>query len=569
MSTRPVEGSEQAANEVVLPHLVPVAASRAGVGAARASKGHAVKLLHYAVAMALAASATALNFTLAHALRGPTLLLPVTAAALAALYGGVGPGLFAAALSVAGHDYFLIEPRYALLIAHRGDAYRLALLAGVASLVAAVSGSLRRAVWRAQEERARAEESAESLAVSHALVTALAAAHTQEDVTRAIFENGFEALGARTMLISRLVEPDQLTIVRTFGFPREAAGRWNRFSVTASVPFAEAVQTGRSIWIASREELASRYPAIVETARTADAQAWACVPIASEGRIIGSFFIGFAEARMFEDSDRRFLESLAATCGQALERARLFEAERSARLRAETAEDEAKRIGDLQERLVAVVSHDLRNPLAAITSGINLLPKMGDLDERQVAVHASIRKVAARMEGLIHDLLDFSRARRRFEMPTSSEPTDMEDIARRAVGEIRIANPAADVLLVTEGEQRGVWDPARMEQALSNLISNAIQHGGGSRVWLRSIGSPGKLVIEVENQGPTIPTERLAVLFEPFHQGKGDQPGHLGLGLFIVREIVSAHGGTLVATSTPAGVTTLRVELPRQITSRV
>ncbi len=563
-STEAFERSEQSREGPVFPRLMPGAVPMGRARPAPGRKRRAVVFLDCALAPALAAGATILNVALAHALHGPTLLLPVTATALAALVGGVGTGLLAAVLSVAGHAYFVIEPAYSFHVARASDAYRLALVSGVATLVAVVSGSLRRALWRAQEETARAEESAESLALSHDLVTALASAHTQEDVTRALFEKGFAALGARTMLVSRLAGPGQLAVVQAFGYPEGFVPPWSRFPLTAKLPHAEAVRTGESIWIESLEELGMRYPSVLETARAAGAQAWAYVPIPSEGVIIGSFAVGFAQALTFSAQARSFLESLVATCGQALERARLFEAERAARLRAETAEDEARRIGVLQERLVAVVSHDLRNPLAAITSGIALLPKVGELDDRQAKVHSSIQRVASRMEGLIRDLLDFSRARRKYDMPISSRPSDMGEIARRALGEIRIAEPDADVRLVTEGDQHGAWDAARIEQALSNLVSNALQHGGGSTVWVRSLGGPESLVLEVENGGPPIPGEGLAVLFEPFQQGQGDRPGHLGLGLFIVREIARAHGGTIAATSTPAGVTTFRIELPRR-----
>jgi signal transduction histidine kinase len=550
-------GSGQASRGTVFHRVVAAGASPAE------AKWAGPAPLRYGVAAGLAFGAAGLNVVLQRALDGPTLLLPVTAAALSALYGGVAAGLFGAALAVACHAYFVLEPRYAFLLAHASEQYRVAIVFGVASLVAAVSGSLRSALWRAQEARARAEESAERLAFSHGLVTALASAHTQDDVTRAIFENGFEALGARTMLISRIVEPDQLSVIRAFGYPQGAAPAWERFPVSAALPHAEAVRTGKPIWIASLEEFGRRYPTILEMARAAGAEAWACVPIASEGEIIGSFSVGFARAHSFSAEERSVLESLATTCGQALERARLFEAERAARLRAETAEDEARRIGALQERLVAVVSHDLRNPLAAIISGIALLSKAGGLDDRQAKVHASIQKVASRMEGLIRDLLDFSRARRRFEMPTSSKPVAMDEVASRVLCEFRIAHPKADVRFAAEGEQRGIWDPARMEQALSNLVSNAVQHGDGSTVWVRSTGGPEKLLLEVENGGPRIPAEKLAVLFEPFQRGHGDRPGHLGLGLFIVREIVSAHGGTIGVASSPEGVTTFRMELPR------
>ncbi len=520
-------------------------------------------LLRYLVAALLVLGAAALNVALWGSLRGPTLLFPVTAVTIAALYGGVGVGLFAAALAVASHDFLVQEPRYSMYVGPPSDLYRLLLLAAVASLMATVAGSFRRAVQRAKMEEARARESADSLALSHALVAALARARTQEEVTQAIFEKGFAALGARTMLIARLVEPNQLSIVYAFGFPGRAATAWDRFPTSAPVPYAEAVRANRSVWIESSEELESRYPATADVARTTDARAWSCVPIVSEGQTIGSFCVGFAAARSFREADRRFLESLAATCGQALERARLFEAERAARLRAEAAEGEARRVGELQERLVAVVSHDLRSPLSAIAMSVNLLLAGGELGENLAARLERIRNSAARMERLIRDLLDFTRARHVFEMPISPEPTRMEEIVGRAILEARLAHPGRDIRMDAQGDSSGVWDPARMEQVASNLLANAIQHGvGSSAVSVRVQGTGPQVVIEVENQGRPIPAEKLPLLFEPFQRSGAGESVHLGLGLFIVREIVRAHGGTIAASSTPLG-TTFRVELPR------
>ncbi len=358
-----------------------------------------LSLPHYLVASGLAGAAAALNLALSGPLKGPTLLFPVTAVTLAGLYGGVRVGLLAAALSLAAHAFFVLQPRYTFLVAQRSDWYRLALLTVVASLMAAVAGSVRRAVRRAEIEK--------------------------------------------------------------------------------------------------------------------------------------------------------------------LERVRLFEAERAARLRAEAAEGEARRIGELQERLVAVVSHDLRSPLSAIAIGVDMLLGTGQLSEHQALRLTRIRNSAARMERLIRDLLDFTRARRAFEMPISPEPASMEEIARRAVLELRAANPSRDIRLDAQGDAGGRWDPARMEQVVSNLLSNAIQHGySSSAVLARVRGNGPKVVLEVENQGRPLPAEKLPLLFEPFQGGEADQSGHLGLGLFIVREIVSAHGGTISASSTPAA-TTFRVELPR------
>jgi signal transduction histidine kinase len=233
---------------------------------------------------------------------------------------------------------------------------------------------------------------------------------------------------------------------------------------------------------------------------------------------------------------------------EALQRAR---AERE---RAEAAEMETRRIGELQEKLVAVVSHDLMTPLGTIINGVTFLLKSLDPDERQRMIQL-IRSSTARMERLIRDLLDFTRARRAFEMPKRLEPSDLGEIVGRSVAEMRASHPGIDIRVAAEGGQTGLWDPARIEQVVSNLISGAF--------WVRSSSAGSRVVLEVENEGEPIPAEEIPALFEAFQQGSGGKPGHLGLGLYIVREIVHAHGGTVTARSTPSGLTTFRVELPR------
>ncbi len=522
----------------------------------------AISLLRGLVAVVLVSAATALNIVLAGPLNGPTLLFPVSAVTLAALYGGIGTGLFAGALALAAHAFFVLEPRHSFAVAQTSSLYRLLLLAVVGALTGLVAGSLRRAVSRARAEQARAEENAASLALSHALATALAGASTQDEVASAVFERGFAALGANTMLVTRLEDSDHIRAVRAFGFSVRSATDGQVIPLSSATPYAEAIREGRPSWVESRDELARRYPD--QAATVTDSAACACLPFASEGRVIGSFWIGFAQARRFSEMERGLLESLATTCGQALERARLFEAERAARLRAETAEAEARRVGELQELFVAVVSHDLRNPLGAMVSGTGLLSRDEALSDQQRSIVAGIRKSAARMERLVRDLLDFTRGRRAFEIPTHPESADMQEIVQQAVLEVRGANPDPVIRVSSVGEQGGVWDPARLGQVVSNLLSNAIQHGGrSSAICVRSRGMGAKVVLEVESTGPAIAVERLPSLFDPFQQGAESQGGHLGLGLFIVREIVRAHGGTITARSTPEGVTTITVELPR------
>ncbi len=233
-----------------------------------------------------------------------------------------------------------------------------------------------------------------------------------------------------------------------------------------------------------------------------------------------------------------------------------------ARRAAEAVREEALRVGALQERLVAVVGHDLRNPLAAVKGNLDLLARLGPLGERQADVVRRMSRTVARMDGLICDLLDLARTRQGRPVELSPAEVRLGEVCARAVAEIRDANPDADIALVVEGDDRAVVDPARIAQAASNLVANALQHGRpGAPVRVRVAASGGEIGLEVENDGEPIPAELAPHLFEPFRRGH-DTPGGLGLGLFVVREIARAHGGSVECRSA-GGRTVFRVRMPR------
>ncbi len=238
---------------------------------------------------------------------------------------------------------------------------------------------------------------------------------------------------------------------------------------------------------------------------------------------------------------------------------------RAARHEAELASAEARRIGELQERLVAIVSHDLRNPLAALRGNLDLCARLGPSNERQERALASMRRTTARMEALVSDLLDLARARQG--MPIALTPHDVRlgELCNRAAAEIRDADPDADVAVTVDGDDSAALDPQRMAQLVSNLLSNGLKHGGG-HVGVRVSGLGDEVVLRVENEGDPIPTDLAPHLFEPFRRGHQDSQG-LGLGLFVVREIARAHGGR-VAFSSRDRRTTFEVRLPRREAGR-
>jgi signal transduction histidine kinase len=228
-----------------------------------------------------------------------------------------------------------------------------------------------------------------------------------------------------------------------------------------------------------------------------------------------------------------------------------------------------------RDTFLAILGHDLRSPLSAIAnSGVylgspGLLPAGGPLD----AVRRINRSVA-KMGLLIKDLLEYTRTRLGRAIPISPEPMDMEQVCRSAFDEIRAVHPERIFRLETSGELNGHFDGERIQQVLSNLLNNAVQHGAIQQpITLRAHGEHDRITVQVRNQGQPIPADQLQVIFDPLVQippaaltKGGDASGSLGLGLYIARQIVTMHGGTMAAESDRDG-TVFSARLPRNSTA--
>jgi signal transduction histidine kinase len=215
-----------------------------------------------------------------------------------------------------------------------------------------------------------------------------------------------------------------------------------------------------------------------------------------------------------------------------------------AQARAETAEAEAKRIGAQQERLVAVVSHDLRSPLQAITVSAEHLQRLGYTPERQAKNLSRIVISAQRMHSIIRDLLDYAQARHGSGLPVQPQAARLGDICRAALDEVRTARPNRTILLDVAGDDSAMLDPMRVGQVVTNLVTNALIHGAADTPVQVCVAAGDEGVrLDVTNQGAPIPQHLMPTLFDAFRPG--DTAGSIGLGLHIVSEIVRAHGGTV------------------------
>jgi signal transduction histidine kinase len=230
---------------------------------------------------------------------------------------------------------------------------------------------------------------------------------------------------------------------------------------------------------------------------------------------------------------------------------------------------EAERAQDAyRERFVGILGHDLRGPLAAATMAAQVLLRAeGPCPGHEHAARLIVAS-CGRMERMIHDLLDFARSRHGGGIQIAPRPMDLLAVCRSIVDETQAAAPGRSLVLHASADCHGEWDPERLAQVVSNLLGNAVQYGANSPIAIRLSGSGGEVVLEMHNRGPPIPAEFLPRVFDPFRSAQeGNRqaraPGSVGLGLYIAREIVRAHGGTIEARSSQEEGTTFTVRLPR------
>jgi PAS domain S-box-containing protein len=226
----------------------------------------------------------------------------------------------------------------------------------------------------------------------------------------------------------------------------------------------------------------------------------------------------------------------------------------------------ARRAEEFRNNLLGIVGHDLRNPLGAISGFAHFLRRVGGLDERQLRTIGRIEACAGKAARIAHDLLDLTRIESAQGLSIEPRPARADEICAATALEAETAFAGRQVRVTGAGDPAVVWDAARISQALSNLVVNAIEHGAPDRpVTVEWVAGADAVSLRVHNWGPPIPAAVLAQLFEPFRPGAraGARASGVGLGLYIVNEIARAHGGTLEVRSDDVEGTVFTLRLPR------
>ncbi len=602
-----------------------------------------------------------------------------------------------------------------------------------------------RLLAREQAARRQAERTAELMARLHALTSALSQALTPAEVGSVVVGEAMKAMGAVGGVMLSMTEDGQaLEVQQVVGYAPEVVAQWRRIDLDLPFPLTDAVRTREVVIVESPVALLARYPRLAS--RSTGGSAWIAVPLLADHRVLGVIGVSFPTPRVFDDDDQRFLIALGQQCAQALERARLYEAERAARVAAEAAQQRLRVLAeasvlvetalDYKERLqrtarlvvprmadwcgvdllredgtlervalahsdraqeaaawemwhrypkeskarfsalrvattgqsilvesvpdevlspnddsallhalarlgprsymivpltargeifgtlvmvysasgrqysgddlavaetlgrragmaienarlyeqaqqairvrdefLSVASHELKTPLTSMLIHVQMLLRYARDErlvtlppERVVRMLETNERQVKRLSSLIADLLDASQiGSGRLEL--DREETDLAEVVASVVE--RYASEAADrgsdIHVSANAPVVGQWDPHRLDQVVTNLLTNAIKYGAGKTIQIMVVESDGDALLTVRDQGIGIAAEQLPRIFDRFERAVSARTyGGIGLGLYITRQIVEAHGGSIDVASATGEGTTFTVVLPRE-----
>lgn len=402
---------------------------------------------------------------------------------------------------------------------------------------------------RLHEETARARVRAE-------LLHRLAGAANSADSTDAVFEAALDAievaLGARRAAILAF---DGEGVMR-FRAHRGLSERY-RSAVEGHSPWARDAENPSPIVVpdVARDPSLASFGALFEEEKIA---ALAFVPLTAEHRLLGKFMVYHDAPRDMAEDELELARAIASHVAVAI-----------ARFAARAELEDALRFS---ETFTGILGHDLRNPLAAIMAAAQLIrirtASAAPIEQLAVPT-ARILQSGSRMARMIDQILDFTRVRVGSGLPIHAASCDLAALVREVASELEVPDAPPRVAIDATGDPHGTWDADRLSQVFSNLIANAFSHGEAEgAVTVRIDGSDPEIVrATVHNRG-RIPPALIDHLFEPMTGGDRRRDGSrgLGLGLYITREAVRAHGGAVDVRSTEAEGTTFVVSLPRHTT---
>lgn len=432
-------------------------------------------------------------------------------------------------------------------------------LADALSDAVAARDAATRAENKERQARARAEQIQQ-------LGAELSVASTTDAVADAVVERAKETFGAAGVIVCKITEAgDELEIVHATDLSGEVLNDWVRMPLSAAAPLSDVVVTGLPVFLESISDWEADYPELIRLTEEVGHQSQMIVPLIAGGKCVGSLGIAFREPRTFSDEEREFATVIAGVCAVALERARLFEAERAARAIAENA-------NRVKAEFLAAMSHELRTPLNAIAGHVDLLTLeiYGPLGEKQREALMRVKRAQQHLLGLIDDLLSFARiesGKVEYRLGSMSLQDVLADVGPMIEPQI-LAKSLRYQICVPDETVEVVADREKLIQVVLNLLSNAVKftsNGGSISASVRPSRKSNSVELCVTDTGVGVPPDKMQAIFDPFVQlstSPSSRHEGTGLGLAISRDLARGMGGDLFVESDTGKGATFVIVLP-------
>lgn len=435
------------------------------------------------------------------------------------------------------------------------------LVAAIATHAATAIGNAR--LYDAEHRARKAAELAERrTALLHKIAVELSRSITAEDACQLVLSESRRLIDANAGAVM-LLDPSRSRTERMIvdgDHDPDVVAQIGNVPVDAKTPLAEAARTGQVIWLCGREAILARYPEMQAILEEVGAVTWGVIPMQFEGLTIGSIGFRMTHERELTADEEAILLAVARQCAQAIERARLHDATHAARAEAEAA-------SRAKDEFLAMLGHELRNPLSPILTAAQLMKMRGD--RASLREQSVIERQVNHLIHLVDDLLDISRITRG-KIELDKRPHNVASIVTKALEitgpqceeqrhRVQVELPDEDILVV--------GDETRLTQILTNLLTNAAKFTRtGGKIEVRVVRAGPRVRIHVKDDGIGIPSDLLPRIFDLFVQGPRSTDrsrGGLGIGLALVKNLVAMHDGTVSAHSAgPDQGSELVIELP-------
>ena len=421
-----------------------------------------------------------------------------------------------------------------------------------------LTSAFNRMVWHLDQNQQQLKLATDKITRLQQITSSFSEALTPDQVFDVIVKQGFDALNAQAGVVY-IISDDKAMLERkrSQGYDQEVMARFKaNVEVNLPIPICEVYRYGKPIYLESKEVLLARYP-FLKSKVDARAEGLAVLPLSVGSEVLGVLAFSFHSMREFSAEDREFTMALARQCAQALHRSQLFA--------------DAKKAIQVRDEFLSIASHELKTPLTPLKLQLQSLGRQVAKGQFQNFPPEKLNKILensdrqiSRLTILIEDLLDVSRItsgklklnREEFNLREMIDEVvkQYEEQLKKVESEIRIENVANVV---------GHLDKVRIEQVLINFLTNAEKYAPGKPIVISLQTSDDSATISVKDQGPGIAPEDQKRIFDRFERIKArDNIGGLGLGLYISKQIIEAHGGHISVVSEEGKGATFIAQIP-------